>query len=77
MPGTTAILKMLPMIAFEAYFGLGQLGFLGGGQPGAGMALRQFAAERTAYVPDFVLRMWQIGLCPSLTAKRCVRPPTA
>ncbi len=53
---------VLPMIAFEAYFGLGQLGFLGGGQPGAGMALRQFAAERTAYVPDFVLRMWQIGV---------------
>ena len=25
---------VLPMIAFEAYFGLGQLGFIGGGQPG-------------------------------------------
>ncbi|MBP8930201.1 MAG: rhomboid family intramembrane serine protease [Paracoccus sp.] len=53
---------VLPMIAFEAYFGLGQLGFIGGGQPGAGMALRQIAAERTAYVPEFVLRMWELRI---------------
>lgn len=49
----------LPMIACEAVFGLGQLGFLGGGQ-GGGMAMRQIAVERTAYIPDFVLRLWQM-----------------
>ena len=53
---------VLPMVAFEAYFGLGQLGFIGGGQPGAGLALRQIAAERTAYVPEFVLRLWQMRM---------------
>ncbi|KGJ03983.1 Membrane associated serine protease, rhomboid family [Paracoccus halophilus] len=53
---------VLPMIACEAYFGLGQIGFLGGGQPGAGLALRQIVAERAAYVPEFVLRLWQLGI---------------
>ena len=53
---------VLPMIAFEAYFGLGQLGFLGGGQPGAGAATRLIVAERTAYLPEFVLRLWQLRM---------------
>lgn len=53
---------VLPMIAFEGYFGLGQLGFLGGGQPGAGLAMRQIVAERTAYSPELVLRLWQLGM---------------
>lgn len=53
---------VLPIIALEIYFGLGQLGFVGGGQPGAGMALRQIVAERTAYVPEFVLRLWELRM---------------
>lgn len=53
---------VLPMIATEAYFGLGQLGFMGGGQPGAGLGLRLILAERTAYVPEALLRLWQLGM---------------
>lgn len=55
-------LLVLPIIALEAYFGLGQLGFLGGGQPGAGLAMRQILAERTAYSPELVLRLWQLHM---------------
>ena len=51
---------VLPMIACEAVFGLAQMGFVGGGSPGAGLAMRQIAAERTAYIPDLVLRLWQM-----------------
>ena len=53
---------VLPIIALEIYFGLGPLGFVDGGQPGEGMALRQLAAERTAYVPEFVLRLWELRM---------------
>ena len=53
---------VLPIVALEAYFGLGQLGFVGGGQPGAGLALRQILAERTAYSPELVLRLWQLRM---------------
>lgn len=52
----------LPMIASEALFGLAQLGFLGGGGQGAGLAMRQIAVERSAFVPDLLLRLWQMGL---------------
>lgn len=53
----------LPMIAVEAAFGLAQLGFLGGGNGGGGaaLAMRQIAVERTAFVPEMLLRMWQTG----------------
>lgn len=51
---------ILPMIACEALFGLAQLGFVGGGAPGAGLAMRQVAVERTAYIPELVLRLWQM-----------------
>ncbi|UXU74078.1 MULTISPECIES: rhomboid family intramembrane serine protease [unclassified Paracoccus (in: a-proteobacteria)] len=52
----------LPMIATEAVFGLGQLGFVGGGGgQGAGLAMRQIAVERTAYFPELLLRLWQMG----------------
>ena len=53
----------LPMIACEAAFGLGQLGFIGGGQ-GGGLAMRQIAVERTAFIPELVLRQWQMGMVP-------------
>ncbi|MFT4012903.1 MAG: rhomboid family intramembrane serine protease [Paracoccus sp. (in: a-proteobacteria)] len=53
---------VLPMIACEAVFGLAQLGFAGGGGPGAGLAMRQVAVERTAYIPELVLRLWQMKL---------------
>lgn len=49
----------LPMIACEALFGLAQMGFVGGGQ-GAGLAMRQIAAERSAYFPELLLRLWQM-----------------
>lgn len=51
---------VLPMIAAEAVFGLAQLGFVGGGAPGTGLAMRQIAVERTAYIPELVLRLWQM-----------------
>ncbi|MBD9528266.1 MULTISPECIES: rhomboid family intramembrane serine protease [Paracoccus] len=53
---------VLPMIACEAVFGLAQLGLTGGGAPGAGIAMRQIAVERTAYIPEMVLQLWQMGV---------------
>ncbi|WP_455430464.1 rhomboid family intramembrane serine protease [Paracoccus cavernae] len=50
----------LPMIAVEAVFGLGQLGFMNGGG-GGGIGMRQIAVEKTAYVPEMLLRMWSTG----------------
>lgn len=47
----------LPIIASEAYFGLGRLGFLSGGT-NAGSAARQIMVEKTAFSPDFLLRAW-------------------
>lgn len=47
----------LPIVAAEAYFGLGRLGFLSGG-PGAGQAARQIMVERTAFAPEFLIRAW-------------------
>ncbi|MDF3608498.1 rhomboid family intramembrane serine protease [Paracoccus sp. DMF-8] len=49
----------LPVIATEAAFALAQFGFLGGGQ-GAGLAMRMIGVERTAFVPEMVLRMWNL-----------------
>ncbi|MTH78834.1 rhomboid family intramembrane serine protease [Paracoccus aestuariivivens] len=51
---------VLPMIACEAVFGLAQIGFVGGNAPGAGLAMRQVAAERTAFIPEMVLQLWQM-----------------
>lgn len=51
---------VLPIIACEALFGLAQAGLTGGGAPGAGLAMRQIAVERTAYIPELVLRLWQM-----------------
>lgn len=50
-------LLALPIIASEAYFGLGRLGFLAGGS-GAGQAARQIMVERTAFAPEFLIRAW-------------------
>lgn len=52
-----AVLWMLalPIIAAEAYFGLGRLGFLAGGV-NAGRAARQITIERTAFAPEFLVR---------------------
>lgn len=47
-----------PIILSEALFGLGQMGFIGGGQ-GAGDVLRQVWVERTAFAPEFLIRMWE------------------
>ncbi|SMO53061.1 rhomboid family intramembrane serine protease [Paracoccus laeviglucosivorans] len=51
---------VLPMIACEAVFGLAQVGLLGGGAPGAGLAMRQIAVERTAFIPEMVLQLIQM-----------------
>lgn len=51
-------LLALPIIASEAYFGLGRLGFLAGGT-NAGAAARQIMVERTAFAPDFLIRAWE------------------
>lgn len=45
----------LPIIAAEAWFGLGRLGFLAGGAS-AGQAARQITVERTAFAPEFLVR---------------------
>lgn len=50
-------LLALPIIAAEAYFGLGRLGFLSGGT-NAGQAARQIMVERTAFSPEFLIRAW-------------------
>lgn len=56
-------LLALPIIASEIVFGLARLGFVGGGLGGAGgsLAMRQIAVEKTAYVPEMILRMWSLG----------------
>lgn len=54
----------LPVIASEAAFGLARIGLLGNGMDGgagAAIAMRQIAAERSAYVPEMFLRMWNLG----------------
>lgn len=53
---------VLPIIASEALFGLAQVGLIGGGSPGSGLAMRQIAVERTAFLPELVLRLWQLGV---------------
>ncbi|MFD2439900.1 hypothetical protein ACFSS8_07040 [Paracoccus kondratievae] len=50
----------LPMIACEAVFGLAKLGFVGGGAQGMGLAMRQLAVERVAFIPDLLVRQWQL-----------------
>lgn len=67
-------LLALPVIASEAAFGLAQTGLLsnglGGGGQGSALAMRQIAAERTAFVPDIVLRMWSLGIFDPRQASR-------
>lgn len=53
---------VLPMIASEAVFGLASAGLTGGGAQGAGLAMRQVAVERTAYIPEFLLQLWQMQM---------------
>lgn len=68
---------VLPMIAAEAVFGLALTGFLnnGLGGQGAALAMRQVAAERTAFVPEMVLRMWQFGTLDLRQAARILTYP--
>lgn len=54
LPGVLWLLT-LPILAAEAYFGLGRLGFLAGGV-NAGQASRQILVERTAFAPEFLVR---------------------
>ena len=54
LPAVLWLLAM-PIIAAEAYFGLGRLGFLAGGV-NAGQAARQITIERTAFAPEFLVR---------------------
>lgn len=57
LPAVLWLLAM-PIIAAEAYFGLGRLGFLSGGS-GAGQAARQIMVERTAFAPEFLVRAFE------------------
>lgn len=68
---------VLPIIASEAAFGLAQLGFLGGGAGGQGaaLAMRQIAAERTAFVPEFLIRMWHLKSFDPMLAVRILTYP--
>lgn len=52
-------LLALPIIASEAVFGLGRLGLIGGAQ---GVGLRLSGMQLTAYAPEMVSRMWQVGV---------------
>lgn len=49
---------VLPMIASEAVFALGQYGLAGGT---GGMAMRVTMLRETAYAPEILIRMWQYG----------------
>lgn len=53
-------LLALPLIAAEAAFGLGALGFLSGGT-GTGGALRQIWVERLAFSPQLLGEAWARG----------------
>ena len=48
----------LPAIAGEVVFLLGQTGLIGGAQ---GIGLRLSALQMTAFAPEMVQRMWQVG----------------
>ena len=48
----------LPAIAGEIAFLLGQTGLIGGAQ---GIGLRLNAMQMTAFAPEMVQRMWQVG----------------
>lgn len=54
LPAVLWLLAM-PIVAAEAYFGLGRLGFLSGGA-GASQAARQIMVEQTAFAPEFLIR---------------------
>lgn len=64
----------LPIIATEAYFGLGRLGFLAGGS-NAGRAARQILVEQTAFAPEFLLRAWERGSVVGAELQRLVTYP--
>lgn len=65
-------LLVLPMIASELVFGLGQVGFLGGAQ---GIGMRQAAIEMTAYFPQIVARMWELRIFSARQAARILTYP--
>lgn len=52
-------LLVLPVIASEAVFGLGRLGLIGGAE---GIGLRLSAMQLTAFAPEMIQRMWQVGV---------------
>lgn len=52
-------LLVLPIIASEAVFGLGRLGLIGGAE---GVGLRLAGLQMTAFAPEMVQRMWQVGV---------------
>ena len=51
-------LLALPIIASEAVFGLGRIGLIGGAQ---GVGLRLAGMQLSAYAPEMVQRMWDMG----------------
>lgn len=65
-------LLVLPMIASEIVFGLGQIGLIGGAQ---GIGLRLNALEMTAYYPQLPLRMWEARIFSARAAARVLTYP--
>lgn len=67
----------LPVIATEAVFGLARLGFVSGGMGGSGaaLAMRQIAAERTAYIPEMFVRMWNTASFDAVQSLRILTYP--
>ncbi|WP_313138163.1 rhomboid family intramembrane serine protease [Paracoccus jeotgali] len=65
-------LLVLPMIAAEAVFGLGAIGFIGGAQ---GIGLRLNGLELAAYIPQLPVRMWELGVFNLRHAARVLTYP--
>ncbi len=58
LPAAVWLLAM-PIIASEAVFGLGRVGMIGGAE---GVGLRLTAVQMTAFAPEMIQRMWNIGV---------------
>lgn len=55
----TVWMLALPIIASEIVFALGKAGVIGGAQ---GVGLRLTALQFTAFAPEMIQRMWQVGV---------------
>lgn len=63
---------VLPMIAAEIVFGLGSIGMIGGAE---GIGLRLNALQMAAYIPEYPIRMWELGIFDARQAARVLSYP--